>query len=341
MGEFQENANRKDFTSSEMIAIKRALEVKEKEAAKKRMLAGRPSSKLDKGRTTDKLAKYLGIGRTTLDKAEQIVEAAEESPEKYSKILNNVDEGKTRVDKAWRYIQKQKRREDLVVAAKKLQSLPNRTQLILGDFREASKDIPNNSVDVIFTDPPYNLESLSLYEELGKLAFRVLKPGGSLIAYAGGYSLLRVGNMLESSGLRFNWTPSIEHTGATQAMHGNHVIVCKKDLLWFYKGDKLIDTTQYVTDLIKSRPPDKSLHDWAQSAVEAEHVISRLTVENQIVLDPFLGSGTTGVACQKLNRRFIGIEKDEESFNIAKARIAAAAAALEQQHSENSEETNE
>ena len=60
-----------------------------------------------------------------------------------------------------------------------------------------------------------------------------------------------------------------------------------------------------------------------QSPIEAEHVISRLTFEgpNEIVLDPFMGSGTTGIACINLNRKFIGIEIDPEKFEVAKSKL--------------------
>ena len=74
-------------------------------------------------------------------------------------------------------------------------------------------------------------------------------------------------------------------------------------------------------DHIESSPPDKSLHEWAQSQEEAEHIIRYLTVENQIILDPMLGEGTTGIAALKLNRKFIGIEIDQERFDIGKNRI--------------------
>ena len=47
---------------------------------------------------------------------------------------------------------------------------------------------------------------------------------------------------------------------------------------------------------------------WQQSTVEAENVIRGLTVENKIVLDPFMDSGTTGIAALKLHRKFIGVE---------------------------------
>ena len=52
-----------------------------------------------------------------------------------------------------------------------------------------------------------------------------------------------------------------------------------------------------------------------------EHVIKVHTNEGDTVLDPFMGSGTTGVACKHLNRNFIGIELDDKYFNIALERI--------------------
>jgi ParB/RepB/Spo0J family partition protein len=82
-GEFAENAVRKDFTLSEAVAIKRALEPLEKVAAQKRMLAGKPLEKFSEGngRALDKIAKATGMHRTTLAKAEIIVDAAMAEPE--------------------------------------------------------------------------------------------------------------------------------------------------------------------------------------------------------------------------------------------------------------------
>jgi DNA modification methylase len=64
------------------------------------------------------------------------------------------------------------------------------------------------------------------------------------------------------------------------------------------------------------------MHEWEQSTIDAEHVISRLTVENQTVLDPMMGSGTTGAAALKLKRKFIGTEIDADKFEIAEARLS-------------------
>lgn len=55
-----------------------------------------------------------------------------------------------------------------------------------------------------------------------------------------------------------------------------------------------------------------------------EYLIKTYTNEGELVLDNTMGSGTTGVACGNLGRRFIGIEQDEKYFTIAQARVSAA-----------------
>jgi hypothetical protein len=101
-------------------------------------------------------------------------------------------------------------------------------------------------------------------------------------------------------------------------------------LVWFVKGKR----PEYQVpggNYIESVPPDKSLHDWKQSSTEAEWMISTFTVENEVVLDPFMGSGTTGIAALQLKRKFIGIEINEDTFNIAKSTIAEFLTARNQQ----------
>jgi N6-adenosine-specific RNA methylase IME4 len=95
-GEFAENIDRKDFTLSEAVAIKRALEPIEKAAAKGRQ--GTRTDKLpanlaegSKGDSRDKLAAFTGIKRSTMAKAEAVVDAAEAEPERFSKLLADMD----------------------------------------------------------------------------------------------------------------------------------------------------------------------------------------------------------------------------------------------------------
>jgi N6-adenosine-specific RNA methylase IME4/ParB-like chromosome segregation protein Spo0J len=98
-GEFAENACRKDFTLSEAVAIKRALEPLEREAAKERQreggrAGGQASGNLPQastGRAADKAAKAVGMARRTLEKAEAIVDAAEAEPKRFGKLLEDMD----------------------------------------------------------------------------------------------------------------------------------------------------------------------------------------------------------------------------------------------------------
>src|SRR5260221_9087888 len=95
-GEFAENVTRKDFTLSEAVAIKRALEPLEKAAAKERQgtrTDRHPVGKLAHkfGRAADKAAKATGMARRRLEKAEAVVDAAEAEPERFGKLLEQMD----------------------------------------------------------------------------------------------------------------------------------------------------------------------------------------------------------------------------------------------------------
>jgi N6-adenosine-specific RNA methylase IME4 len=97
-GEYAENVHRKNFTLSEAVAIKRALEPFERAAAKERQRESKGRGKKGgqvapplKGRAADKAAKATGMARRTLEKAEAIVDAAEAEPEKFGKLLADMD----------------------------------------------------------------------------------------------------------------------------------------------------------------------------------------------------------------------------------------------------------
>lgn len=99
-------------------------------------------------------------------------------------------------------------------------------------------------------------------------------------------------------------------------------------MLWYVKkkGTKEqrannLAISNTLGDHIESKSPTKSLHEWEQSTVEAEYIIKNVTIESQVIFDPMMGTGTTGVATLKLNRKFIGIEQNPQTFKIAKARI--------------------
>jgi hypothetical protein len=229
--------------------------------------------------------------------------------------------GKVKIDKVYRELQKQKKKQELINDKTILNSSQDNFKLVQGDFVEKSKEfISDNSIDLLFKDPPYGSEYLSLYDNLAQLAVRVLKNGGTLVTYVGNYSTPQIIDKMQSAGLKYWWTIAVILDGSFARHYPRKVSIKWKPLLWFVKGDTT-NAVDFIADVVNSIKPSKMMHEWEQSTIEAEHVISRLTVENQTVLDPMMRSGTTGVAALKLKRRFLGIELDPDNFQIASSRL--------------------
>jgi site-specific DNA-methyltransferase (adenine-specific) len=188
------------------------------------------------------------------------------------------------------------------------------TPFVCGDFRKVMNDVKDDSVSLIFTDPPYDQSSIQLYEDLAIQAARVLQPGGSIVAYCGTYALPQVLNLMDVEGLRFWWMFAVKHERATR-FPGKFVFVEWKPMVWFVKGVK--KSRNYISDFIHSKKPDKSTHDWAQSNVEASYVIEHLTNRKDLIVDPMCGTGTTCFSAHELGRKTLGIELDKGHYNRA------------------------
>jgi len=194
----------------------------------------------------------------------------------------------------------------------------DRISLVLGDFREEMEKLQDNSISMIFTDPPYDEKHISLYEDLARIASKKLCPGGSLIAYAGHYALPRIFTAMEKY-LRYWWLLGIGHQNRYSRLMGKNVYVAWKPLVWFVK--KYHGVKEFVIDFFQSRTPDKSFHEWAQSETEAAYYISRICPPDGIVVDPFAGSGTTLIAANSVGRRAIGYEISAEHYASSIKRI--------------------
>ena len=128
-----------------------------------------------------------------------------------------------------------------------------------------------------------------------------------------------------TAGLSYHWLLVIKLAGPFPRAHDKGVVIKQKPLLWFTKGKRKarVNGCDYIANLIESSSPSerKNYHPWAQSCAEAQQIISKLTLQNQTVMDPMMGSGTTGNAALKLGRKFIGVERDPNRFAIAKSYI--------------------
>jgi hypothetical protein len=190
--------------------------------------------------------------------------------------------------------------------------------LYLGDFRKIGDKIPDASVDLIFTDPPYDRKAIELYDGLGEFASRVLRPGGSLIAYVGHIQLPDALADL-SKHLRYWWTCGCFHAEAKARMTEYGIVAGWKPIVWFVKetrGDK----QTFITDVVTGAR-EKSHHDWQQAVSEARYFIDHLTQHDGFVVDPFCGGGTTPVACIQSGRKWASFEIDEANFANASSRI--------------------
>ena len=162
-------------------------------------------------------------------------------------------------------------------------------KLYLGDCLEVMRGFPDKSVDAVITDPPYGIKRF-------KKGF--------------GYTRFK-GYGAEKLGLRWDNKPE-------QIVFDEIFRVGKDPFLQTGKGRRP-DTFQQ-----KNNEVAKVNHPCPKPNNVMRWIIERTTFDNTTILDPFMGSGTTGVACVQTGRNFIGIEICEEYFRIAEKRIAEA-----------------
>ena len=274
-------------------------------------------------RVDSELGKYANVGKDTVRKVETILHKA--SPA----LIEKARLGQKTVNKAFTLTQKEQRRcqkeEESQTYSNSISNDNNKEsnckfELFNDDFRNVQ--LKANSINLIFTDPPYEDKWLPNYADLAKLAAETLVPNGSLVTYYNQSQLPEILAFMKEVGLVYcHIIPVIlDNTYARQFPRG--IVYKHKPLLWCIKGTREEDS-DHISDVIYSKKPTKDDIDWQQSSVEAEHVIARLTRSNgkDIVFDPMMGSGTTGTAAIKLSRKFIGIDKDLKTFQIAKTNI--------------------
>lgn len=337
-----ENTCRKDFAPSEAVAVGAAVEAIESRAAKERQREHgetAPGRRRDtggklpqlKGKTRDKVAAAVGMKARTYEKAKAVVEAAKQDPKRFGPLIKEMDKtGK--VDRAFKELRRGQKTTAKTAVPANLPAVTDRYEVVHAEFQQA--EVADKSVDWIITDPPYGKEFLNLYGELAAFANRVLKPGGSLLVMVGQSHLPRVLDELSSCSipelqqkLAYHWTLAY-HTPGGQAVQlwDRKVNTFWKPILWFvngkYKGDWIGDVCSSAVN-----DNDKRFHEWGQSESGMADLIERFTYPGQTICDPFCGGGTTGVVAVRMNRLFIGIDRDSDAVATTLRRLAEVARA--------------
>lgn len=226
------------------------------------------------------------------------------------------------------------------------------TDLRLGNSIELLKDIPSESIDCIITDVPYKTTSRGSSGSMGgywkgDLAksgrifddndvkpseylpdfYRVLKDGTHCYIMINNINLIEMLNEATSVGFRFIksliWDKCSKITG-------RWYMGCYEYILMFRKGEGRPINYPSTPDLLqipicKLKLADGSnAHDTQKPDELFSVLVRNSTNKGETVLDPFMGIGGCGVACQELERNFIGMEINPTYYNIAKARIDGA-----------------
>lgn len=219
-------------------------------------------------------------------------------------------------------------------------------ELIHGDCLEEMKKIPDGSVDLVLSDPPYELDNhgggttefaqRKLVKDLHidfisksfdmptvfKEIIRVSKVV-NLVIFCSNKQVSQIMKYWEDRGYS---TTLLVWDKPNPVPFGNGKYISNLEFMIYVRGknapynnigyNEQLKTFRYGVPSSKAR-----LHPTEKPTELLERLLKIHTNEDSVVLDMFMGSGTTGVACKNLNRNFIGIELDETYYNIAKERI--------------------
>ena len=213
--------------------------------------------------------------------------------------------------------------------------------LLHGDCLELLKGIPAGSVDLILTDPPYGMmlkpqrnsgkfsgvtirndDNLSWAPKFFDECFRVTKNDTASLFFCSHHCVGDFVSAAKTSGYEIKnllvWDKGHFGMGGNWRPVHELVLVCTKG--------RFVTHSNNLKNIIsfKKVHHSKASHPTQKPVDLLQHLILEPDYNPRLILDPFMGSGSTGVACVNLDRDFIGIELDDGYFEIAKGRIAEA-----------------
>jgi site-specific DNA-methyltransferase (adenine-specific) len=246
-----------------------------------------------------------------------------------------------------------------VIKKEESEKVTNLSTLYNGDCIKGMKNIQSCSIDLIITDPPYNLgnfmherntnlvkmrdnhfaysdwdnlehsEWVEKMDDFFKESNRLLKKKGSLLMFM---SLMKVETLIKLAQKYKFYYKTIGIWHKTNPMPRNmnlHFINSTECWIYFinegttgtFNNNGIVVHDFIETGLTPASEKKYGKHPTQKPIQLINHFIKLLSNPNDIILDPFMGSGSTGVGCELLNRKFIGIELDKNYYEIAKKRL--------------------
>ena len=244
-----------------------------------------------------------------------------------------------------------------------------KNKIINGDSLKELKKIPDESFDLIFSDPPYNLqlrnqlirpdrskvdavndkwdqfENFKVYDDFTmnwlSECRRILKKNGSIWVIGSYHNIFRVGTKIQDLGFWILNDVIWNKNNPMPNFRGTRFTNAHETLIWASKDKNSKYTFNYqslkcLNDDLQMRSTwnlpicngnerlkekGKKVHSTQKPESLLHRILLASTNKNDLILDPFLGSGTTAVVAKKLGRIFYGIEKDKKYFNAANKRL--------------------
>lgn len=214
---------------------------------------------------------------------------------------------------------------------------------------EFMRGLEDNSIDLVVTDPPYKVTArgnagnsggmmkskLSMngrifkhndvkIEDFIPEIYRVLKEGSHCYIMTNHVNLIEMLNVAKECGFHFIksliWDKGNKIMGQCYMSQFEYILFLRKGK---HKKINNCGTSDILSIPNKKQKGEdgKNLHDTEKPVELMRILIENSSQEGEVVLDPFVGIGATAVAAKNLNRKYIGIELDENYFNIAKRRL--------------------
>lgn len=212
-----------------------------------------------------------------------------------------------------------------------------------GDCLELMKDIPDQSINLVLTDPPYNIARSNNFNTMGRAGLdfgawdknadifsyikecsRILNKNGSLIIFNAWANLGDIAKFAESYKFVTKDMLRLEKSNPMPRNRDRRYITDYECAIWFTmpnakwtfnRQDDNYQRPKFVCSI------DRGLHPTQKPLKLMEDIIKIHSNPSDIIVDCFAGSGTTLIAAKNLNRQFIGIEKEKEYYDIAVRRL--------------------